>query len=188
MMWPIEPWPPEPNGTDLVLAFDPLDQLRHGLGRHGRTHHEGVGDRADIGHVHEVLQRIVGRLVEQEGRDRQRRAVRQHQRVVVLGLQARHWRRSSCRRPACCRPPRSGRAFPTAGPEITRAAASDAPPGGKVTTIFTGRVGHCWAARCRRRPAPSRMPRPVCVRSWNPPGVASRHAIAMPASGATAEK
>jgi hypothetical protein len=36
--------------------------------------------------------------------------------------------------------------FSDKGPEITRAAASDAPPGGKVTTTFTGRVGHCWAA------------------------------------------
>ena len=87
MMWPIEPWPPEPNGTTLFWPLIHCDQLRHGLGRHGRTHHEGVGDRADIGHVHEVLERIVGRLVEQEGRDRERRAVRQHQRVVVLGLQ-----------------------------------------------------------------------------------------------------
>ena len=32
--------------------------------------------------------------------------------------------------------------FSCSGPEITRAAASEAPPGGKVTTILTARCGH----------------------------------------------
>jgi hypothetical protein len=39
--------------------------------------------------------------------------------------------------------------FSCNGPEITRAAASEAPPGGKVTMIFTPWAGHCWAAAPR---------------------------------------
>jgi hypothetical protein len=39
--------------------------------------------------------------------------------------------------------------FSCSGPAITRAAASEAPPGGKVTMILTARPGHCCAAASR---------------------------------------
>jgi hypothetical protein len=61
------------EGHGLALGFDPGDQLGHIFRRHRRPNHEGIGHRADIGHVYEILQRIVGRLVEQVGRDRERR-------------------------------------------------------------------------------------------------------------------
>ncbi len=182
MMWPIEPWPPEPNGTTLFWPLIHGDQLRHGLGRHGRTHHESVGDGADIGHVREVLQRIVGRLVEQEGRDRQRRAVRQHQRVVVLGLQ--HGIGADRRAAARLVVDHHGLAelFPTAGRRSRAPRHRTRRPAGRSRRSSPAGLAIAAPARCRRWPVPSRMPKPVCVRSWKPPElrVSSRNRHAAP--------
>src|SRR6185436_17058239 len=51
------------------------------------------------------------------------------------------------------------------GPATTRAAASDAPPGGKVTISLTGRLGHAACARAVPAKArPAVIPR-ICLRA-----------------------
>ena len=116
----------------------------------GGAHHEGVGDRADIGYVHEVLDRIVGRLVEQVGRDGDRRAVAQHQRVKSsLACSTDVGADGGAAARLVVDHHRTARASRRVVPRSRARAASDAPPGGKVTTILTGRLGHCCAEALR---------------------------------------
>ena len=70
-------------GDRVLLLLRPRDELGDRLRRHRRMHDEHVGHRADVRDVREALDRIVGRRLEHERRQADRRGVRHHQRVAV---------------------------------------------------------------------------------------------------------
>ena len=71
----------------LALRLHVVDELRHVLDRNRGGNEERIGRGAKHGHVGKVLHRVIGRLVKQKRRNRNRRAVGDEQGVrAVVGV------------------------------------------------------------------------------------------------------